>query len=81
MQDYPNMSYCMYENTTNALRQILDALDEAMGDNISLESYRKGLSSRQEAEAFDDIRELCGDIIYAIKSISDNEDDDEDEEL
>ena len=77
MRDYPNMSYCMYENTTNALRQILDALEEATENSVSVESYRKGLSSRQEAEAFDNIRELCGDIIYAIKSISDNEEEDE----
>jgi len=73
MSNYPNMSYCMYENTVNALYQILGNLEVAVRNNVSLESYRKGLSSRQEAEAFDDIRELCGDVIYAINSISDNE--------
>lgn len=28
MSDYPNMSYCMCNNTEAALNQILDAMDE-----------------------------------------------------
>jgi hypothetical protein len=28
MRDYPNMSYCMCNNTLAALNQILDAMDE-----------------------------------------------------
>ena len=28
MKDYPNMSYCMCQNTLSALEQIMDAMDE-----------------------------------------------------
>jgi hypothetical protein len=28
MRDYPNMSYCMCQNTLAALNQIMDAMDE-----------------------------------------------------
>ena len=46
MRDYPNMSYCMVENTSLAMEQIIDA----MSQEGSGEFYAK--LSRSEKKAF-----------------------------
>ena len=84
MSNYPNMSYCMFENTMLALKQIeRDLIDEnELGTTIA--DYRKQRSSRQEAEAFDRIKELCEDIISVLNDMRYNDPDyveiDEDDE-
>ena len=84
MSNYPNMSYCMFENTMLALKQIeRDLIDEnELGTTIA--DYRKQRSSRQEAEAFDCIKELCEDIISVLNDMRYNDPDyveiDEDDE-
>lgn len=74
MSNYPNMSYCMYENTVAALNQIYEDLMEESSDGTSIEKYRKGRSSRQEAEAFDNLIHFCHDIIEAYKEMEENDD-------
>jgi hypothetical protein len=78
MQNYPNMSYCMYENTVLALQQILDDLQEAVQNNTSNESYRKGLCSRQEAESFDRIKYMCNCVLSSLEELELCESDDKD---
>jgi putative N-acetylmannosamine-6-phosphate epimerase len=74
----------MYENTMLALKQIeRDLIDEnELGTTIA--DYRKQRSSRQEAEAFDRIKELCEDIISVLNDMRYNDPDyveiDEDDE-
>lgn len=45
-RDYPNMSYCMFGNTVNAMNQILDAIDDAkVGDGVV--DFFNGLSREE----------------------------------
>lgn len=43
MANYPNMSYCMYENTLSALNQVISDLEERDGI-YGLDEYGKKLS-------------------------------------
>ena len=80
------MSYCMFENTLHAMNQIYRDLQEAHDEGTSPADYRKALSSRQEADAYDSLKEMCEDIVSLLKDMEYNddnyveEDEDEDEE-
>lgn len=80
MSNYPNMSYCMYENTVGALNQICYDLSDSLDDCVSIGEYRKARSSRQEAEAFDRIKHMCEDVLRLMEHMSNIEDDEEDED-
>ena len=75
MSNYPNMSYCMYENTVQALNQICNDLSDSLDDCVTIEEYRKDRSSRQEAEAFDRIKYMCEDVLRLIENLSNVEED------
>ena len=75
MSNYPNMSYCMYENTVGALNQICNDLSDALDDQVTIEEYRKDRSSRQEAEAFDRIKYMCEDVLRLIENLNNVEED------
>ena len=75
MSNYPNMSYCMYENTVGALNQICNDLSYALDDQVTIEEYRKDRSSRQEAEAFDRIKYMCEDVLRLIENLNNVEED------
>lgn len=49
---YPNMSYCMCENTVQALQQIIDHMDE------DPENFIKDLNG-SELHSFNRLYELC----------------------
>ena len=56
MSNYPNMSYCMNENTLLALRQIVSAMqDEGVGFLADL--------SRDERRAFQELFNTCEDFM------------------
>lgn len=80
MSNYPNMSYCMYENTVGALNQICNDLSDALDDQVTIEEYREDRSSRQEAEAFDRIKYMCEDVLRLIENLSNVEEDDEEDD-
>ena len=85
MSNYPNMSYCMFENTLHAMNQVFRDLQDALDDGTSPADYRKALSSRQEADAYDSLKEMCEDIVSLLKDMEYNDDDyveedDEDED-
>jgi hypothetical protein len=73
----------MFENTVHAMNQVYRDLQEAQDDGISPDDYRKALSSRQEAEAYDSLKEMCEDIITVLNDMRYNDPDyveiDEDE--
>lgn len=48
MKDYPNMSYCMCNNTLAALNQIMDAMDEKGDVNFVRDLSRDELSDLNE---------------------------------
>jgi len=82
MRDYPNMSYCMYENTTLALKQILDDLSEAHEEFVTFEEYAEDRSSREERAALRDLESLLEEVQDVLRSMKDAlpQDDEEDEE-
>jgi hypothetical protein len=65
----------MFENTVHAMNQVFRDLQDALDDGTSPNDYRKALSSRQEAEAFDKIKEMCEDIICVLKDLNYNDPD------
>jgi len=75
MSDYPNMSYCMIENTTRAMDQIISALAEAGGDwsQMDLNQYERAHVDR--------LASLCQEFLTAHEDYDpDALDGDEDED-
>jgi len=56
MSNYPNMSYCMVENTLLALRQVIDAMDE------DPEMFMMDMS-RSERQAYNELFFAARDFI------------------
>ncbi len=56
MSNYPNMSYCMCENTLSAMRQILNAMQEE-GPMFLQEM------NRDERRAFQELFNTCEDFM------------------
>ena len=82
MRDYPNMSYCMYENTTLALKQILNHLSEAQEEGLTFEEYANDRSSREERAALMDLESLMEEVQDVLRFMKDAlpQDDEEDED-
>jgi hypothetical protein len=53
MRDYPNMSYCMFENTMAAMKQCASGIEEALenGEPLRLNQY--------EQRPFNEMYEMC----------------------
>lgn len=64
MSNYPNMSYCMCENTLLALRQIVDAMNEE-GPQFLREL------SREERRAFQELFNTCEDFMTLSEELED----------
>ena len=62
MSNYPNMSYCMCNNTALALRQILDAMQEE-GPMFLREM------SRDERRSYQELFNLCEDFLTASEEL------------
>ena len=56
MSNYPNMSYCMNENTLLAMRQIVSAMQEQGAD------FLRDMS-RDERRAFGELFNTCEDFM------------------
>lgn len=55
MNDYPNMSYCMFQNTLGAMAQINEFLANAQGEDvtdISKDELRAMMELFNECESF-----------------------------
>ena len=61
MSNYPNMSYCMFENTYGAMMQILGALREA-DDDSAVEQFRADLS-KEERFNLNQLRYACEEYL------------------
>lgn len=62
MSNYPNMSYCMNENTLLAMRQIVSAMQEqGIGFLVDL--------SRDERRAFQELFYTCGDFMNLAEEL------------
>lgn len=67
MRDYPNMSYCMCENTVLALRQITDAMREEGPQFLQA-------LSRQERRAFQELFNASEDFLNLSEELQDTVD-------
>lgn len=56
----PNMSYCMMENTSLALEQVLDYMNEAYEKN-DIEDFFS--MSGYELQGFESLKQLCEDFL------------------
>ena len=64
MSNYPNMSYCMCENTLLAMRQVVEAMNEnGFGFLVDL--------SREEKRAFQELFNVCEDFLTLSEEIQD----------
>jgi hypothetical protein len=66
MGNYPNMSYCAFENTFRALDQITTALIEARNEG-RLEEFVNDLSM-DERVAFEQIVHMAHDLIAVAET-------------
>jgi hypothetical protein len=64
----PNMTYCMYENTCNALQQILNHLRDAVYEQQTFEEYTRDMSE-YELGAFKQFREMCEEIFETAEEL------------
>lgn len=70
MADYPNMSYCMYQNTRLALQQILGDLEEAQEKGVTYKEYVDDFSSSDEKYAmkeFENLFEKIQDVLQEMR--------------
>lgn len=65
MSNYPNMSYCMNQNTLLALRQIMDAIDEQGTD------FLRDLS-RDESRAYHELVRVCEAFVLQAEVLVDD---------
>ena len=68
MSNYPNMSYCMCENTLSAMRQVIDAMQE-QGPEFLLDL------NREEKRAFSELFQACEDFVDAANEMDEYEHD------
>lgn len=71
-RDYPNMSYCMFNNTVDALNQILEAINDARIDGGVVEFFN-GLS-REERRNMQHLYNLCEEYMQVAEDIYDRVD-------
>lgn len=64
MSNYPNMSYCMFENTSHALAQILDELQECN----TIEDLKDDMS-QYEKPYVDRLKKQCEQLIEELDRI------------
>jgi len=69
MSNYPNMSYCMYQNTKLALQQILGDLEEVHEEGVTYFEYVDDLSSEERAamKELENIVEGIQDILKEMR--------------
>lgn len=60
MSNYPNMSYCMFENTAAAMDQIAEAVQAAIDDRELL------VLSRYEDRPFNEMYDKCRALMFLL---------------
>ncbi len=63
---YPNMSYCMCENTVAAMRQVMEAMEDSGSLTESVSEM-----SREERLAFQELFNLCESFINLTEDMDD----------
>lgn len=60
-RDFPNMSYCAFENTSNAMDQVANMLEEALQEDEPLEL------NRYEQRAYEGMYERCRALMELLE--------------
>ena len=72
MRNYPNMSYCMFANTVNAMSQILESIDDdKIGDGVV--DFFESLS-REERRNMQHLFNQCEEFMNQAQDIWDQVD-------
>ena len=69
MTNYPNMSYCMFENTHRAIDQLISAMREAQINSPEAVLEFVNDMSREERRAFEDIAAMAMDLISECRNV------------
>lgn len=69
MSNYPNMSYCMFENTRLAMDQIMETLQEAFNEG-DIKDFINNLS-HSERRAFQELYQICEQFNSISEEIDD----------
>jgi len=75
MSNYPNMSYCAFENTASAIRQLIGMMADAIDEDEPHE-----MTSRQEKRAFDEMHELIQSFQETLEQYNEHFEDIDSEE-
>lgn len=67
MSNYPNMSYCMVENTCNAMAQVIQAMQECNTTEEFIEDLNK-----TEKRQFQRLVMLCETFFYMTEQDNDD---------
>ena len=77
-RDFPNMSYCAFENTSNAMDQVASMLGEALQANEPLEL------NRYEQRPYEEMYEKCRALMELLEEhqqlVEDKESQEDEEE-
>ena len=69
MNNYPNMSYCMFNNTLLALDQLIMAMREAQDAGPEAVCEFVLDMNREERKAFEEIAAMCNDLIAECRNV------------
>jgi hypothetical protein len=67
MSNYPNMSYCAFENTAAAIRQLIGMMADAID-----EGEPRDMSSQYEQRAFDGMQELIQEFQETLEQYNEH---------
>lgn len=66
---YPNMSYCMFSNTTLAMDQLIDHMVEALdGGPAACKEFLDDMS-REERRSYHEMYDLCRDFLQRMEEL------------
>jgi hypothetical protein len=65
-----NMPYNMYVPLNGWINRTIIDLQQAVTNGISAEDYRKNLESENEMEVFDNLVEICEELIRAYAALN-----------
>lgn len=76
-RNHPNMSYCAFENTANAIRQVIGIIEDAHEEGMTFGVLIQSRSSKHESRAAMAIAQLAQELIDALTDLDYNIVDDE----
>lgn len=72
MSRYPNLSYCAFENTASALRQVIGLVQDAYEEGMTFGELVESRSSKHEGRAVREIAGLAQELIDMLTDLDHN---------